>query len=487
MLFATSVVTPSIRMEEAPKPYLFSLKGIYTHPISTKSPVAQQYFDQGMVFYFGYNYEEAARSFAEAAALDPTCAICFWGIALSSRGIIASLSDPRISFALENTRKAQQLMAGATPQEQAYITALANSYLPHGNSLQDMDKAFTQEMKQVSERYPNDPDAATLYGKFALDITPPNQLEGVKKVFQAVIKNDPNHPGANHYYIHAVESSLSNPAEGLDSAKRLEHLVPFAGHLLHMPAHIYLKTGQFHEATLANERALQADEDLFAKGGVKGDYYSSFYLHNFQFLIASLVMEGKKNEALQVARKLGAIIDQGKLVPSPYMINVLSAQRLLILQRFDDWKQILNEPLPGTPFGNGMWHYSRTLAFLAQNDLGQAKAEASAILNERADPSNEPLNVLLKVVALNAGAAIAERVGNIKEMIGDYQEAIKLEDQIPYFEPPVWFISSREAFGHAMLRAGKRKEAENLFQEDLKYHPKKIWSLKGMRIDDLNY
>jgi tetratricopeptide (TPR) repeat protein len=458
------------------EPYLYSLKGIYTHPISSKSSLAQQYFDQGMIFYYGYNFEESARSFQEAAKLDPNCAICYWGIALASRGIIQNLLDQQVLAA--NALKAQQLMTSASPQEQAYIQAMANSYVRNSISFRELDGAFAKEMKEVTKQYPKDADAAALYANAYMNSS--DDLMSVKQAIKDALALDPKHPGSNHYYIHLLDMTLQ-PEEGVTSANHLEHLIPFAGHLLHMPAHIYYKLGKYQEATLATKRAMQADEDLFAKGGLKSNYFAGFYLHNYLFQIASLIMEGKEKEALQVSQKLNDIIESGKPTLSLYSKNAVAVQRLLILQRFGDWDQILKEPNPGTPVGNGMWHFSRTLAYLDHNDLSQAKSEASKIQDQQVDKSENSLNDLLKIMFLEAQSAIAEKEGNQDQMRSNYQEAMKLEEQIAYYEPPLWIYSAREALGFALLRAGNRTEATQLFQEDLKKHPNKIWSRKGLK------
>ncbi len=447
------------------EPYLFSTEGIYTHPITTKSPTAQQYFDQGMIFYYGYNFEEAARSFQEAAKIDPDCAMCYWGIALASRSTVNQLQEQNILQ--NNARKAEQLMSKATPQEQAYIKVLVNSYPPNSHSFNDLDRTFMAGMKDVSKQYPQDADAAALYSYILLNNS--DDMVSVKRSIKDALAIDPKHPGANHYLIHALDAT-SEPNEGVASAKTLETLIPFAGHLLHMPANIYFKLGKYSEATEATTRAMKADEDLFAKGGVKGIYFS-----------ASLTMEGKENEALQVLQRLNEIIEQGKPTPSIYMDNALSIQRLLILQRYEEWDQILKMPKPETPLGNGMWHYTRALAYLAQNDLPKAKAEASEIQNEQVDKSEDSLNTLMQVMSLRAQAAIDEKEGNTAQMLSNYQKAMKLEDEITrYFEPPLWFTSARESLGYALLSAGKRQEASKQFQDDLKLHPNKIWSMKGL-------
>jgi tetratricopeptide (TPR) repeat protein len=372
-------------------------------------------------------------------------------------------------------------MAGATPREKAYIAAMVDSYMSERGTPLDRDRMFAKEMKKVSEQYPDDLDAATISANFEFTTTPPNQLEGVKQVFRQVLEKDPKHPGANHYLIHLIENTSSDPKEALASAKTLEHLIPFAGHLLHMPGHIYYILGRYADTEAVNKRAIQADEEFFAKGGFRGDYFAGYYLHNYQFLIAALVMEGKEQEALQVAQRLNAIIETSRPRLSIYMTNELSAQRLLILYRFERWDQILKEPMPGTPLGNGIWHFSRSMAYLAFNDLNQAKVEASAIQNEQVDRSEDSLNTFLKILFLNARAAIEEREGNREKMFTDYHEAIQLEDPLFNIGPPVWFNSSREALAYAYLRAGNRVEAEKLFRKDLEKHPNKSWSLKGLR------
>lgn len=456
-------------------PPLFDTKEFYSHPISSKFPLAQKYFDQGMVLFYGFNFDEAARSFQEAANIDPACAICYWGKALALRGNVVSLNDPRIPEAMQSIKLALELARNASPQEQAYIMALANSYLQNQNSLTHFDNAFRKEMEKLSKEYPDDLDAKTLAANAKM-----HGISGNKEILKElneVLAKDPSHPGALHYHIHTVESSAPIE-EGLPSAKKLEYLVPFAGHLLHMPAHIYYKLGRYHDATLANQRAIKADEDLFAQGGIKGKYFAGYFMHNNQFLIASLVMEGKENEALEAAQKALDIIGKENPKLTIYTENAIDAQRMLVLQRFNNWDQILKEPEPKTPFGRGMWHFSRSLAFLSKYNLVQAKLEAELIQNEQiADQEEDWMNTLLKVVYLNALAAIAEKEGNQEKAFLTYQIAIDLEDTFKNADPPVWFMSSREAYGEALLGANRLKEAYEQFQKDLKITPNKKWSM----------
>jgi tetratricopeptide (TPR) repeat protein len=457
---------------------LFKTEGIYTHPISSKIPLAQKYFDQGMIFFYGFNYDEAARSFQEAANIDPTCAICYWGKALALRGNVTSLQDPRIPLAMKSIEQAQRLLSNATPQEQAYIKAIANSYLSNQNSLSALDQAFKFEMANLSKQYPEDLDAKTLSARAKMQ-----GIQGGKDVLMElneVLEKDPNHVGALHYHIHVVES---NPPieKGLPSAKKLETLVPYAGHLIHMSAHIYFNLGLFRESSEVNKKAIQADEDLFAKGGIKGKYLAGYYLHNIQFLIASLVMEGKKNEALEAAQKALKVMEEERPVVTTYTDIALRAQKVLILQRFNDWDQILKEPTVESSFGDGMLHFSKSLAYLAKNNIAQAKQEANLIQKEPVPLEEDWMNNLLKVAYLNAQAAISEKEGNLAETFSTYQKAIQLEDSLVNSDPPVWFMSSREAYGNALLRANRPKEAAEMFREDLKKHPHKMWSEEGLK------
>lgn len=476
LTFSLLQTSPALSTE-SPRPILFNLEGKYTHPISTKEPLAQQYFNQGMVFYYGYNFDEAARDFDESARIDPKCAMCYWGKAIALRGNIESEENPRFARALESAKQAQNLIQNASPEERAYILALVNSYLQYSNSLNDLDLAFVIEMQKVAEQYPNDADAQTIYVERS---NRNHSFDDIKQKYLKIMEMNPNHPGANHYYIHALDASSSSQ-EGVEVAKRLSTLYPFAGHLMHMPAHVYFKLGRFQEASQANERALKADRILFEKGGLKDRYFASYHLHNFQFYIASLTMEGKLDEALKISQKLTDAMEKEKILPSIYMQNALAAQRLLVLQRQENWEQILKEPNPGTPFGNGLWHFARSQAFLARNDIEKAKAEAALIQEQQVDQSEDDLNTQLKVFYLNAIAAIEEKEGNPSEMIKHYEEAMPLEDKISYFEPPLWFSSSREALGFTQLRAGNRAEAEKWFQEDLKKHPQKIWSMNALK------
>lgn len=453
---------------------LFYKEGAYSFPISTQVPLAQKYFDQGMLFFYGFNFDEAARSFQEATRLDPSCAICYWGKALALRGNAVSHQDPRIPLALKSARFAQELLQHASPKEQAYIRALANSYL-QDQSLKGLDAAFSVEMNQLSQQYPEDLDAKTLAAHSKM-----KGISGEKEVLKEldeVLAKDPNHPGALHYQIHLIESTNTPIVEGLSSAKKLETLVPFAGHLLHMPAHVYFKMGRYHDATLANQRAIKADDDLFAQGGIKGRYFAGYYMHNNQFLIASLVMEGKENEALEVAKNALLAIEKEQPTLTPYMENAMQAQVLLILQRFSNWDQILKEPEPKPPFAQGMWHFSRSFAYLAKDNLEQAKKEASLIQNAQVeDPEEKWMNSLLKVAYLNALAAIYEKEGNQEKAFAAYEAAIQLEDTFENADPPVWFLSSRELYGHALMRANKPEEAQKQFKKDSSLHPNKIWS-----------
>jgi tetratricopeptide (TPR) repeat protein len=470
-LFIFALQSPFLFSEVPP---LFNMEGIYTHPIGTKDSLAQKYFDQGMVFYYGFNFDEAARDFHEAARIDPSCAICYWGEALALRGNDVSLNDPRIPLAMKSIQQAQRLISGASPEEQAYIRALANSYLPHQDSLKDMDAAYRDEMDKLSKEYPDDLDVKSLAANARMEGI--NGGNDVLRMLKQVLAKDPNHLGALHYLLHTVEST-SQIEDGLESAKKLEHLVPFAGHLLHMPSHIYFNLGRYHDSTLANQRAVKADEDLFAKGGIKGKYFAGYYFHNLQFLIASFVMEGKKQEALEAAQKALDAIQKEKPKLSSYTNNAMTAQKVLILQRFSDWDQILKEPEPGTPFGNGMWHFARSLAYLSQDNLAQSKLEAALIQKEQIDREEDWMNTLLKVAYLNAIAAIEEKEGDQEQALNTYHKAVQLEDTFVNADPPLWFMSSKEAYGNALLRAGMPEEAAEQFREDLKITPHKIWDL----------
>lgn len=434
---------------EAP---LFYSGGSYTHPISSKVPLAQQYFDQGMIFFYGFNYEEAARSFQEAANLDPECAICYWGKALALKG------GDDAAEAKKSLEQAQKLIGKASPKEQAYI----NNF---------------EEMGKVVKEYPEDLDAKTLaaHAKMKGIAGDKDVLEELKEVLSI----DPNHPGALHYHIHLIEATKAPIVEGLPSAEKLNTLIPIAGHLLHMPAHIYFKMGRYHDATLANQRALKADEDVFARGGIKGKYFASYHMHNNQFDIASLIMEGKKEEATDAARKILSVIEKEKPELTLYMDNAMSAQPLLVLQRFGDWDQILIEPEPKTPFGKGMRHFSRSLAYIAKGNIPEAKKEADLIQNEKVGGEEDWMNTLLKVTYLNALAAIAEKEGNQEKAFEFYENAVELEDSFVSADPPVWFMSSREAYGKALLRVNRPEDAQKQFQKDLEITPNKMWSMNA--------
>src|SRR5438445_2911310 len=333
---------------------LFDNLGRHHHTVTTSSKDAQQYFDQGLMLCFAFNHPEAIRSFQEAARLDPNCAMAHWGIAFAyGANINMPMTDEAVPKAYAALQKAQELAPKSTAREQAYVRALAKRYGDKpAKDRAPLDKAFADAMREVVRQFPDDADAAVLFGEALMDTMPwkywedgrpkPETVE-VLTALEGVLAKHPNHAGACHYYIHAVEAS-PHPERGLAAAHRLRDLVPGAGHLVHMPSHIYLRVGDYHEAAACNERAVAADEAYIGRHKVTSMYAAMYYPHNLHFLWYALAMEGRSDESLRVARKVASLpVPHGMDMPE---IHWVRAAPLAALARFGRWDDILREPDP---------------------------------------------------------------------------------------------------------------------------------------------
>jgi tetratricopeptide (TPR) repeat protein len=474
--------------------------GNHHHPIATSSPEAQKFFDQGMNFVWGFNHEEAARSFQRAAELDPKAAMPHWGIALALGPNINLNVDPeREKAAREETDKALALSQAGPENERAYILALDKRYstAPQAD-LKQLARDFSKAMGELSRRYPDDLDAATLYAESLMDLHPwrlwsadgtPNEgtLE-IISVLESVLRRDPNHLGANHYYIHAVEAS-PHPERALASAQRLETLAPGAGHLVHMPAHVYIRMGDYRGAMQRNAVAAEADRAYIKATGANGVYPLMYYTHNLQFLAAAACFAGRREEARQAAALMMENITPAlKQMP---MLEWFALMPTFIELRFRRWKELLEAPRPDQelPLEGAMWHFARGLASAATGDLKGADAERAAFRDAaRAVPSNmtvggvspEAAHTIHDLAGHMLDARIAEARGDRKAAIASWTKAVEIQDRLPYDEPPIWYYPVRESLGATLLRDSQAVEAEKVFRTDLDKNPRNGRSLFGL-------
>jgi hypothetical protein len=483
----------------ASKVQLFDNLGTYHHKVTTKVPLAQCYFDQGLRLVYAFNHDEAVRAFEEAARLDPRCAMAQWGIGLAlGPNYNLPLDAERNKAAYAATQKAVKLAPHASAEERAYIAALAKRYsLAPDADRKALDQAYADAMREVAHKYPDDPDAATLYAESLMDLRPwalwtidgqpqPGTLE-IVGTLEEVLKKNPNHPGANHYYIHAIEPS-PHPERGLAAADRLRTLVPGAGHLVHMPSHIYMRVGRYADASDANTRAIAVDEQYIATAHPDGVYPMMYYPHNIHFFWAAASMEGRSADAIRAARQVSGHVSPEMLKEMP-PIEYFAPTALFALVRFGKWDDILKEPAPppDQPYATGMWHYARGLALTATNRLEEATTEqqavaaaAAAMPPDRIIGDNTPAKSLLNLASETLAGEIAARRGQTDVAIRHLQEAVRIQDALPYSEPPPWYYPARQSLGAVLLASGRPADAEAVYREDLKRNPENGWSLYGL-------
>jgi len=472
--------------------------GTLHHPIATSSPEAQRCFDQGLTLDYSFNHEEAIRSFQQAASLDPKAAMPWWGIALALGPNYNQDVDPaREKQAYDASRKALQLAANGPQVERDYCQALARRYSnqPHPD-YHKLSLDYVAAMRALAHKYPDDPDAATLYAESLMllhpwglwhnDGTPEQGTLEIVAVLESVLRRFPRHPGANHYYIHAVESS-PHPEWGLPSAQRLATLVPGAGHTVHMPAHIYERTGNFAAAVKANQAAVAADRAYLAASHTAGSVYDiMYYSHNLQFLAWAASMDGRSLVARRAAATLSAHI--AAVAAKDTMVEWYLTVRPNVLVRFGRWQEILRHPMPekNLQMAQAFWRYARGVAYASTGQIGRAQAERQALLAAIAAlPPATPFGynsaaTVLGIAADCIAARIAEKGGHWAEAIAVWKKAVALQDSLAYDEPADWFYPIRESLGGALLRGGQYMAAEAVFREDLTKNPRNPRSLFGL-------
>lgn len=472
--------------------------GTHHHPISTQSKLAQRYFDQGLILSYGFNHAEAARSFREAARLDPDCAMCYWGIALVLGPNINAMMEPEaLPEAYSALQRAKELAVNGSEKEQAYIQALSKRYKAyHLNNRASLDMAYAKAMGEVAKKYPEDLDAATLYAEALMDTTPWDYwVEGKPKpetkeilqTLESVLAKNPNHPGANHLYIHAVESS-PHPEKGEAAADRLRNLVPGAGHLVHMPGHIYINIGRYNDTSIVNQEAIAADQAYISQCHAQGIYPIAYMPHNHHFLWASATMEGRSELAIKAARDVAASVDTEIMAKPGYgMLQHFYAMPLYALTKFESWDEILEEPEPQLPYLQGVWHFARGMAYVGKGNLSQGEQELAALQEIAVDDALKEVNVnfnsavdLIHMATDFLEAKLASKQGDYNTAIANLKEALIIEDHLHYDEPTPWYSPVRQFLGAILLKANNPAQAENFYRQDLQKNPENGWSLKGL-------
>jgi tetratricopeptide (TPR) repeat protein len=481
-------------------PALMQGMGHHHHAISTKSPEAQRFFDQGLTLVFAFNHEEAAQAFRRAAELDPQSAIALWGVALALGPCInLDVDPPHEKAAYDAEQKALLLAPGATESERAYIQALAKRYSSDPKvDLKNLDVEYANAMRELSKHYPDDLDAATLYAEslmdlhpwklWSLDGRPAEGTEEIVAVLESVLQRDPNHLGANHYYIHATEASR-HPEWALASAKRLETLAPAAGHLVHMPAHTYMRVGDYSAATHSNAIAADADRVYLRDTSTIGSVYDMmYYSHNLHFLAASYSMAGDFTHAKQIADELVAHV--GPMVHDMPMVEVYVSTPIFLLVRFHRWDEVLKLPPPNPSLAmtTAFWHFARGEAFAAKGEIAMAEPERRILETARKEtPADLEFSFFFNKAQTFLGLAenvldarIDAAKGDHERAIKDWEKAVEIEDGLNYGEPPEWFYPVRESLGNALLQNGQPEQAEAVFRADLRQYPRNPRSLFGL-------
>ena len=470
------------------------------HPIHTNSKEAQEYFDQGITLVYGFNHEEAARAFERAGQLDPASPMPLWGIALAvGPNYNLDVDAEREKQAFEAIQKAARLAQHAPQVEQDYVNALAARYSGDANpDFKRLARNYAEQMQALAKKYPDDLDAATLYAEslmnlnpwklWSLDGAPGEDTAEIVSVLESVLARDPLHAGANHYYIHAVEASPS-PQRALPSAARLEAMVPKAGHLVHMPSHIYSRVGDFSNAAESNAKAIAADATYAKEAERSGSLYDLMYhSHNQHFLAFAAAMEGRYTEARRAADAMEKrLLAHADMMP---MLESFLWTPIWVDLRFAKWQEILARPEPpaNRKVPHLMWRYSRTIAYAAEGQAAKAEAEHALYAKEAGLLPNEiPIGQMnhnesmLAVMNEIVEAKLHAAKGNAESALKHWRTAVEAQDKLNYTEPPDWYYPVRESLGASLLAGGNAKEAEQDFREDLRRNPRNPRSLFGLK------
>jgi tetratricopeptide (TPR) repeat protein len=481
------------------------------HPVSTKNAEAQQFFDQGLRFIYVFNHDEAARSFQKATELDPKLAMAYWGVA---EAVGPNYNDPasedRFKQAHDAIQKAVDLSGTASPSEKAYVAAMALRFPADPKS--DLRKAaerYHDAMRELVQTYPDDLDAATLFAESGMDLhpwglwhqdgSPEKGTEEIVATLESVMKRDPNHLGAIHYYIHAVEGS-SSPERALAGANRLAAMAPGAGHIVHMPGHVYIRTGDYAAAVKTNQDAAMVDRAYIKSSGAQGIYPMMYYSHNLHFIAMCSAMNGDYAEAKKAADMLAAHV--GPAVKDMPPLEGFMTIPTAVDVRFHKWDAVLasKAPDPGMKTATVFWHFARGMAFAGQGKTNEAETEYKIVSDAEkatspdvifAMPFNNKAKDIMKIAANVLGAQIALARKDNAGAVSMLREAVAVQDTLKYGEPPDWFFPVRESLGGVLLMSGDAKGAEKVFREDLEKNPRNPRSLFGLhqalKAQDRNY
>lgn len=500
-LSAAAQLGDAVKTYEEADPPLWNDLGTLTYPVSTKSSEAQRYFDQGLKLAANFNHAEARRAFRKAQKLDPTCAMCFVGEALVLGPNINAPMDPAANApAIAALRKAQSLSAGASQKEQDVIAAVATRYSEDPAAERPkLDAAFADATAALSDKYPDDLDLAVLAAEAAMDTQPwdywqPGGKESkgrgadIQKRLEGVLARDPNHASAIHLYIHFVEAS-DRPERGEAYADRLAALMPGAGHIVHMPSHIYYRIGRYADSLKSNEDASKVDEAYIAQTGAAGVYPVGYYSHNVHFVLVSAQLLGDSKTVLEEADKLDKWLSNEVATAVPVAQPVKAAPYFAWAQYGDpDTVLAKAEPAGAPPYVKAMWHYARGAAYAAKKDPDGARKEAEAIGNiaQNTDWSTMsawgvPARLVLDVAQDVVLARAAQAEGNDSAAVDLWKKAAETEDTIPYMEPPFWYYPVRQSLGAALLKTGKPDEAQKEFNAALEHARGSAWVLYGLQ------
>jgi tetratricopeptide (TPR) repeat protein len=473
--------------------------GVHTFPVTTKNPRAQLFINQGVNLAYGFNHAEASRAFAEAARLDPECAMAYWGQALVlGPNINAPMSADDEPKARDLVQKAMTLAANATPRERAYIDALATRYTGNAGDRQKADRAFAEAMRRVTTAHPADLDARTIYAESLMDLRPWNywtrdgvpydETREIQASLEHVLAGNRNHPGALHLWIHLWEAT-DTPERAEAEADRLLPLMPGAGHIVHMPAHIYHRVGRHADVISSNLLAAKADEDYITQCKAQGLYPLGYYPHNLHFIWMGATASGQRKLAIDSARRVAEAIPHDALGTVPILQGFLVVPYWAMV-RFGQWDDILADkgPRHETPFTQGAWRYARALAFTARERLDDAEKELGQLKVIVSDPalqgqvtfSANTGNAILRIAPEVIAGEIAAKRKDWDKALLHFDRAIRYEDALIYQEPADWHAPVRQNLGAVLLEAGRADEAEAVFWEDLKKNAENGWSLFGL-------
>ena len=500
LTLAIALLAPPDRASRDTVP-LYDNLGDHHYEVTTAVPAAQLYFDQGLRLYYAFNHAEAIRAFREAQRRDPTCAMCFWGEALAwGPNINLPMDSAGGVAAYAAIRRALAVREHASVRERALLGALAARYTPvPPTDRAALDSAYAQAMAAIVRNHPTDDEAAVLSAEALMDLRPwnywtangelqPGMADALDRLERVTARN-PKHPGACHFYIHAVEAA--HPERAVDCAERLAGLMPGAGHIVHMPGHIYIRVGRYLDAIKANEHAVHADESYIRdQRPAAGMYVAGYYPHNYDFMAFAAMMAGQGKQALYAADKLKALATP-RMTAEPGMafLQHHSTRALQVRVRLSRWDEILATPAPHKDLvhAGAMWHYARGRALAAVGRPADAEAELAQLRTAATDPRlngvrlefNESQPILRIATQVLAGSIAAARkdYGEAARLL---QEGARLEDALTYGEPPDWTIPVRQELGAVLLAAGKPNDAERIFREDLKRFPSNGWSLAGV-------